>query len=144
VATRPDGANHSPPSSPEYIFLGRLVATLPEEDAKVSTAAMNLPGPSPPEAVVECNFWQLRGSSGGAGVSGHGHTQLGAAAEDRGQEVARSFALSAPWAPTAKPLLSLSALPPRPRRRLEDDDIFAELGGTDEDDEDLPPWPHEM
>jgi len=43
----------SPPSSPEYLFLGRLVATLPADEA-------HMLGPSPPQAVVECNFWQRR------------------------------------------------------------------------------------
>lgn len=52
----------SPPSSPDFNFLGRLVATLPGDQSH----SPNHHGPSPPQAVVECNFWQCRGGLAGS------------------------------------------------------------------------------
>merc|ERR1712060_915044 len=55
----------------EYVFLGRLVATLPKDSsgdtsslshppaASVASASSHTTSPSAPHAVVECNFWQL-------------------------------------------------------------------------------------
>jgi len=40
----------------QYVFLGRLVATLPGMEAQAL-------GPNAPKAVVECNFWERRETS---------------------------------------------------------------------------------
>jgi len=123
------------------------------------------PGPCPPQAVVECNFWQLRGSSSasignaaihdadsnasawsgtrpGINVSSEPHhpsnSQRGLLGEELGSymvspEVAAwkdldiddGLCLAEPW-----PQCS------------DDDDVLDRL--DDLDDDNLPPWPHEM
>lgn len=130
-------------SSPGYVFLGRLVATLPEDEVRASGGHG---GPCPPQAVVECNFWQLRGL-GRAGVAPSAGGPSAAAAP--AAELA---------APAAAPPRAAEVAPPRPLDRAASqsgfDDLWRLLPArtaaskvarhVEEEDEDLPPWPHEM
>lgn len=133
------------------MFLGRLVATLPGDEAQPGAFV----GPCPPQAVVECNFWQLRGDVGAnasavAGVDTNispgpeiavsgdrrwppapqqGFVVQGVSADMaswKELEVDDGLCLAEPW-----PLCS------------DDDNILDKLG-NDFDDDNLPPWPHEM
>jgi len=55
----PDSGRSSSSSSNNYVFLGRLVTTLPGDDVASRPQSFI----SSPQAVVECNFWQLRSAA---------------------------------------------------------------------------------
>lgn len=148
------GAEQAPAEdSPEYVFLGRLVATLPapsassEEPPEASAASQGAAGPSQPQAVVECNFWQLRDALADIQVPiptpGLSYASAAAAlAPATEQPPVRGASL--PWEqppargallPSEKPPARGAALPivPGPFRAR-----------WIQDAEELPPWPHEM
>jgi len=170
-------------SSPGYVFLGRLVATLPEDEV---SATDGYHWPRPPQAVVECNFWQFRGQgfrpgtplvatprsldgqqtgwppfsppfssaprialsldafasaddiaavpggSGGGGGANYSGRGEGAELEVDGMAPFRAAAV-----PDPSSLDYALSLLPAVRGT-------AAAGADDEEDEDLPPWPHEM
>lgn len=138
-----DGLSRELPSSPGYVFLGRLVATLPEDEVR---GAGGHGGPCPPQAVVECNFWQLRGLG-----------RAGLAPSAGGPSAAAAPAAALAAAPPAPPRAAEVA-PPRPADRSSSQSGFDDLwrllparaaapksaSYVEEEDEDLPPWPHEM
>lgn len=131
-------------TSPEYVFLGRLVATLPGEEAGARTPCQ---GPSTPQAVVECNFWQLREA---LGMSPRTAAYTGTPTS----EVRPPVSCGPPTTPS--PLLGVS--PPRPLSFSRSaaslmspapaatSSLTGPEEGVEDDDEDeeLPPWPHEM
>jgi hypothetical protein len=120
TASGPSGDGEKPAAqeSPEYVFLGRLVATLPDEKVADSN---QVACPSRPQAVVECNFWQLRDALGGV-VPNSVPPELSASA------------------PAHDPLATVQSL----RQPLARIDGLSALGSVERDCKNLPPWPHEM
>lgn len=116
-------------SSP-YVFLGRLVATLPGDAPSLQPddvhRANNGEGPNPPQAVVECNFWQLREAS------------------------PESRDVKAPHAQRTHELVEGAHRPPPPgplpmgRRWIQGHADADSMQNREEDCDELPPWPHEM
>jgi hypothetical protein len=121
-----------PKDSSEYMFLGRLVATLPEDQAPQDQPDRRLvqQGPNSPQAVVECNFWQrcpapIQPSSEASSTlpvaSSGGNASCTASPP---QPALRKFGVSAA---SSRVLAAIAA-----------------GQSSKEDDYDLPPWPHEM
>jgi len=121
--------------SPEYVFLGRLVATLPGDEAPPPSTCQ---GPSTPQAVVECNFWQLREALGNSPRA----------------SACSSAPPDAPGKPTAAPSPLLGAALPRPLSFSRSATSLCTPGPLtaaslappeeEEEDDEFPPWPHEM
>lgn len=155
-----------------YVFLGRLVATLPEEaqGAPVDTSRGGS-GPCQPQAVVECNFWQLREALGDpntqtrisdsrpigtvvpplhASSSSHGHTITGASGARQFPTLVPPPSALAPWPSTAgvhgvPAPMGLQREDHGPRYHSIPPWPHSTLRDRDaKDSTALPPWPHEM
>lgn len=128
------GGSPAPDDSAAYVFLGRLVATLPGEEA-TATPDRGVVGPNPPQAVVECSFWQLRDALTGASL-------------DTRASSARTGAHGPPPAEWAT--WHGGPVPPCPAPAPSTAPAARGAGGSaarrsgEEDAEELPPWPHEM
>jgi len=153
-----------------YVFLGRLVATLPEE-AQAGTSRGGS-GPCQPQAVVECNFWQLRDALADSNTqigiadpspigpvvpplhpssSSHAHTFAGSRVERHGfPTLVPPPSAPAPWPSTA----GVHGVPaPMGLKREEHGPRYQTMPPWPHStmwDRDakipsaLPPWPHEM
>jgi len=144
-----DVAGRGPlPAQPGYVYLGRLVATLPgEEMCQLGSDASRSP-----QAVVECNFWQLQNagatsSDGSTPASTRVHAGP-SAVSSRGNPGVHNDANWCMPSPASRGMAGVALAAPRPPshgwQHVLPHGCTTMHDHWQDDQEDLPPWPHEM